>query len=121
MTSSVFLLRRVEWLCSPSTQRTASEMFDLPLPLGPMIAVMPGSKRKTVRLAKLLKPCSSSRVRRGGAEEDGIMRAAVGDRKVRRANASSQHHRKEKHGHPVSRRAYVPVRQVGMVPSRCRA
>src|SRR5215213_7159662 len=73
MTSSVFLLRRVEWLCSPRTQRTASETFDLPLPFGPMIAVMPGSKRKTVRLAKLLKPCSSSRVRRGGAEEVGVM------------------------------------------------
>src|SRR5690606_14423722 len=39
-------------------------MFDLPEPLGPMIAVMPGSKTNVVGVAKLLKPCSSRRFSR---------------------------------------------------------
>src|SRR5215831_7527676 len=50
-------------LCSPSTQRMPSATFDLPLPFGPTIAVMPGLNSSTVRGAKLLKPCSSRRLR----------------------------------------------------------
>src|SRR5437879_12689594 len=42
--------------CSPSTQRIASETFDLPHPLGPTMAVTPGSKFKEVLSAKDLKP-----------------------------------------------------------------
>ena len=46
-------------LRSPSTHRTASEMFDLPDPLGPTTAVMPGSSVSALRSAKDLKPLSS--------------------------------------------------------------
>src|ERR671912_553413 len=65
MTSSVFLARSACCPCSPRTQRTASATFDLPLPFGPTIPVIPGSNAKTVRLRKLLKPWSSRRVKRG--------------------------------------------------------
>src|SRR6185503_11451995 len=50
--------------CSPRTQRTASETFDLPQPFGPTIAVTPGSKARPVLSAKDLKPWSSSFVSR---------------------------------------------------------
>ncbi len=43
MTSSIFPPRSRRGDCSPSTQRTASEMFDLPQPFGPTMAVTPGS------------------------------------------------------------------------------
>ncbi len=44
MTSSIFSPRRMRALCSPSAQATASQMFDLPHPFGPMTAVMaPGN------------------------------------------------------------------------------
>ena len=43
-------------LCSPKTQRTASEMLLLPLPLGPTIAVMPSEKSKFILSANDLKP-----------------------------------------------------------------
>src|ERR1041385_4087453 len=42
--------------CSPSTQRMASETFDLPQPFGPTMAVTPGWKFKEVLSAKDLKP-----------------------------------------------------------------
>src|SRR5438045_9473710 len=42
--------------CSPSTQRIASETFDLPQPLGPTMAVTPGWKFKEVLSAKDLNP-----------------------------------------------------------------
>src|SRR6478736_5960993 len=42
--------------CSPSTQRIASETFDLPHPLGPTMAVTPGWKFKAVLSAKDLNP-----------------------------------------------------------------
>ena len=35
ITSSIFAPRMARARCSPSTQRTASETFDLPLPFGP--------------------------------------------------------------------------------------
>jgi hypothetical protein len=47
---SAFVLR------SPKTQTMASKMFDLPDPFGPTIAVIPGEKINSVRLAKLLNP-----------------------------------------------------------------
>src|SRR3990172_1194170 len=49
--------------CSPSTQRSASAMLDLPDPFGPTMAVMPWPNSNRVREAKLLKPCRSSRFR----------------------------------------------------------
>src|SRR5690242_20907731 len=42
--------------CSPSTQRIASETFDLPHPLGPTIAVTPGWNASDVLSAKDLNP-----------------------------------------------------------------
>jgi hypothetical protein len=48
--------------CSPSTQRTASETFDLPQPLGPTIAVTPSLKLRVTVSAKDLNPDSSRRV-----------------------------------------------------------
>ena len=56
MRSSVFLVRRFDGDCSPSAQRMASAMLDLPQPLGPTMAVMPSWNEKWVGLAKVLKP-----------------------------------------------------------------
>src|SRR6185436_15067774 len=42
--------------CSPSTQRIASETFDLPHPLGPTMAATPGWKLSDVLSAKDLNP-----------------------------------------------------------------
>src|SRR6201991_822812 len=58
MTSSIFPPRRVFAPCSPITQASASTTLDLPDPLGPTTAVMPGSKRRVVGEAKDLKPFS---------------------------------------------------------------
>src|SRR5262245_20057607 len=62
MTSAISPPRRLLADCSPSTQRTASTTFDLPLPLGPTTAVTPGGNSKTVLSAKLLKPTNSRRL-----------------------------------------------------------
>src|SRR4249919_1011959 len=56
MTSSILPPRNDLAPCSPSTQAMASTTLDLPEPLGPTTAVMPGSKRKVVDDAKDLKP-----------------------------------------------------------------
>ena len=56
MTSSMACPRRCLALRSPSTHSTASEMFDLPDPFGPTIAVMPGSSVSALLSAKDLKP-----------------------------------------------------------------
>src|SRR5579859_6503414 len=56
ITSAISPPRRALADCSPSTQRIASETFDLPHPLGPTMAVTPGWKFKLVLLAKDLKP-----------------------------------------------------------------
>src|SRR5438270_8869431 len=58
MTSSIFPPRNVFAPCSPITQARASTTLDLPEPLGPTTAVMPGSKRRVVGDAKDLKPFS---------------------------------------------------------------
>src|SRR5438270_9252867 len=61
--SSAVRQRTWRTFCSPSAQRTASARLDLPEPLGPTTAVTPLSKSSTVRGAKVLKPCSSSRLK----------------------------------------------------------
>ncbi len=58
MTSSILPPRSVLAPCSPITQARASTTLDLPEPLGPTTAVMPGSKRRVVADAKDLKPFS---------------------------------------------------------------
>ncbi len=58
MTSSILPPRSVLAPCSPITQARASTTLDLPDPLGPTTAVMPGSKRRVVGAAKDLKPFS---------------------------------------------------------------
>src|ERR1700761_590812 len=58
MTSSILPPRNVLAPCSPITQARASTTLDLPEPLGPTTAVMPGSKRRVVGEAKDLKPFS---------------------------------------------------------------
>src|SRR5690242_3691660 len=58
MTSSILPPRSVLAPCSPMTQASASTTLDLPDPLGPTTAVMPGSKRRVVGEAKDLKPFS---------------------------------------------------------------
>jgi hypothetical protein len=56
ISSSFFFARRMRALFSPSAQRIASATFDLPLPFGPMIAVMPGANSRCVLCTNDLKP-----------------------------------------------------------------
>src|SRR5271168_3699281 len=57
MTSSILMPRRDLADCSPRTQVMASEMLDLPQPLGPTIAAIPSPESWTsVRSQKDLKP-----------------------------------------------------------------
>ena len=63
ITSCILPPRSAFALCSPSTQRIESAMFDLPHPFGPTTAVTPGSKRRVVGSANDLKPCSLSALR----------------------------------------------------------
>src|SRR6478609_636551 len=58
MTSSILPPRSDLAPCSPITHASASTTLDLPEPLGPTTAVMPGSKRRVVGAAKDLKPFS---------------------------------------------------------------
>ena len=62
-TSSIFAPRSAVGRCSPSTQRMASETLLLPQPLGPTMAISPGSKWSFVRSAKLLNPVISKDLR----------------------------------------------------------
>src|SRR6266498_1114206 len=64
--SSVFLPRNNVYDCSPSTQRNASAMFDLPEPFGPTMAVMPPANSKVLFDANVLYPCNSRDLRRRG-------------------------------------------------------
>src|SRR5512139_2489687 len=66
ITSSSVSPRRWRMFCSPSTQRMASTMFVLPLPLGPTTEVMPGPKSTRTRCGNDLKPWMSSRFRNTG-------------------------------------------------------
>ena len=63
MTSCILPPRSVLELCSPMTQRMASEIFDFPEPLGPTMAVMSRSKVRRVLSGKDLKPWISSAFR----------------------------------------------------------
>src|SRR5277367_5867142 len=57
MTSCMCTPRSSRADCSPSTHEMASEIFDLPQPLGPTMAVMPSPwKRRSVRSQNDLKP-----------------------------------------------------------------
>ena len=56
ITSCIDAPRTEAGLCSPSAQRTASVMFDLPEPLGPTITLTPGANVRSVRSGKDLKP-----------------------------------------------------------------
>ena len=57
MTSCMLTPRSDRADCSPSTHEMASEMFDLPQPLGPTMAAMPSPwKRRSVRSQNDLKP-----------------------------------------------------------------
>src|SRR3954454_16765669 len=63
MKSSILPPRSALAPCSPSTQAMASTTLDLPEPLGPTTAVMPGSNRRVVAEAKDLKPFRVSDLR----------------------------------------------------------
>src|SRR6185436_8298649 len=56
ITSAISPPRSVLADCSPNTQRMASDTLDLPQPLGPTMAVMPGRKLREVLSAKDLNP-----------------------------------------------------------------
>src|SRR6201993_5550732 len=71
MTSSIFPPRRVFAPCSPITHARASTTLDLPEPLGPTTAVMPGSKRRVVGDAKDLKPFNVRLLRYMGCQSTG--------------------------------------------------
>src|ERR1041385_77848 len=62
ITSSILPPRSNRADCSPSTQRTASETFDFPHPLGPTMLVTPSPKSRATVSANDLKPESSSLV-----------------------------------------------------------
>ncbi len=59
MTSDILAPRNDFTDCSPSTHLTASEIFDLPQPLGPTIPVIPGWNSTLTLSANDLKPCNS--------------------------------------------------------------
>jgi len=56
MTSSILAPRSWRLFCSPMTQRMASEILDLPDPLGPTMAVMSSPKSSTVLSGNDLNP-----------------------------------------------------------------
>ena len=60
MTSSILAERTDVGAWAPRVQATASTTLDLPLPLGPTIAVTPGSNTSVVGSAKDLNPLSVS-------------------------------------------------------------
>src|SRR5258708_3181677 len=64
MRSSTLLPRSRVGACSPRTQRIASTTFDLPHPLGPTTAVIPGEKPIVVESRNDLKPSNSRLLRR---------------------------------------------------------
>ena len=66
ITSNIFSPRICLALCSPSTQRTASAMLDLPHPFGPTIPVIGYSNVIIVLSAKDLNPCISIRFKNIG-------------------------------------------------------
>src|SRR3989442_13525923 len=67
MTSAICPPRRARGPCSPRTQAMASEMFDLPDPLGPTMTLTPGVNSRVVLSAKDLNPRMVSERRNTGA------------------------------------------------------
>src|SRR4051812_37108320 len=67
MTSCMVWPRTASGDCSPSAHSTASVMFDLPEPFGPMITAMPGPNSSRVRFGNDLKPLSVSERRCTGS------------------------------------------------------
>src|SRR3954447_26051691 len=63
ITSCIVWPRTASGDCSPSAHSTASVMFDLPEPFGPMITAMPGANSSRVRFGNDLKPLSVSDLR----------------------------------------------------------
>src|SRR5450755_2524105 len=61
MTSSMRAPRSSRALVSPSAQRMASTRLLLPLPLGPTMAVMPGSSSTSLCFANVLNPVIATR------------------------------------------------------------
>ena len=59
ITSSVLAPLRDFMLCSPNTQRIASEILLFPDPFGPITDVIPGINSNMVLSAKDLNPCNS--------------------------------------------------------------
>src|SRR5947209_6163582 len=110
MTSSIFPPRSVLAPCSPITHARASTTLDLPEPLGPTTAVMPGSKRRVVGDAKDLKPFSVRLLRytasQTTAETGGsTLRAAVSRRpKIHRSFTQQRtgHRRHISHCEPAA-------------------
>ena len=66
ITSSILLPRSALLRCSPMTQRMASEILDLPEPLGPTMAVISFSNVSRVLSGKDLKPWISSAFKYNG-------------------------------------------------------
>src|SRR5216684_4158566 len=64
MRSSTLLPRSRVGACSPRTHRIASTTLDLPHPLGPTTAVIPGEKPIVVESRNDLKPSNSRLLRR---------------------------------------------------------
>src|ERR1700682_6583586 len=64
MRSSTLLPRSRVGACSPRTHRMASTTLDLPHPLGPTTAVIPGEKPIVVESRNDLKPSNSRLLRR---------------------------------------------------------
>src|SRR5438876_638070 len=85
MTSSIALPRRCFGLCSPSTQRIASTMFDLPQPFGPTMAVTPAGSSSTVRSMNDLNPVSSICLIRILPSSAPMRRRSPGSRQLTRA------------------------------------
>src|SRR6185437_7636760 len=88
MTSSILPPRSVLAPCSPITQASASTTLDLPDPLGPTTAVMPGSNRRVVGEAKDLKPFSVRLLRYTASQTTAVWRRCGAQRGPRRSRTS---------------------------------
>src|ERR1700733_4782217 len=85
MTSSILPPRSVLAPCSPITHASASTTLDLPDPLGPTTAVMPGSNRRVVGEAKDLKPFSVRLLRYTASQTTAVWRRCGAQRGPRRS------------------------------------
>src|ERR1700686_4410274 len=89
MTSSMRAPRSSRALVSPSAQRMASTRLLLPLPLGPTMAVMPGSSSTSLCFANVLNPDITTRRSLIGS----ILRAARSARQHMVVCTSTDHNR----------------------------